>query len=126
MDKLIGSLATKKVVVVDLDERINKVIETLDSHNLSCVPVIDSDGKCFGVISSPDLVHFQKMNLNPKAELAWEFCTHNFIEVGSATPIKDVAELMIKNKIHHIIVSDKTLLKGIVSSIDIIEHFLLK
>jgi len=126
MDKAISNLVASEVVVVGLNDRIEIVVETLDSNKLSCVPVVDSEGKCFGVISSPDLVHFQKMNLNPKAELAWEVCTHKIIEVSPNISIKEAAELMIKNKIHHIIISENNSLKGIVSSIDIIENCLLK
>jgi CBS domain-containing protein len=66
------------------------------------------------------------MNLNPKAELAWEVCTHKIIEVSPNISIKEAAELMIKNKIHHIIISKNNSLKGIVSLIDITENCLLK
>lgn len=124
MDNTIGSLTSSEIIVVDADDRIDKVVEILDFHKLSCVPVVDIEGECFGVISAPDLVHFQKMNLNPRAQLAWEFCTHNIIEVSSDLSIRETAKLMIKNKIHHIIVSDNKILKGIVSSIDIIESML--
>lgn len=126
MDKSISSLAVADLVVVDINDRIDTVVDILDSHKLSCVPVVDSEGKCFGVISSPDIVHFQQMNLNPKAELAWEVCTHKIIEVSPGISVKEAAELMAKNKIHHIVITENNSLKGIVSSIDIIENCLLK
>ncbi|MEE4245286.1 MAG: CBS domain-containing protein [Kangiellaceae bacterium] len=125
MDKAVVSLVAPKPVKVGVDDNINTVIETLDKNKLPCVPVVDADGKCFGVISASDLVHFQKMNFNPKIEHAWELCTHNFIEVSSDVSVKQVAELMVKNKIHHIVISDNSVLKGIVSSLDILESGLL-
>ena len=125
MNETISNLIATELVSVDLDDTIKVVIETLDTHKLSCVPVVDSDGKCFGVISSPDLVHFQKMKINPKAELAWEVCTHNFIELSPKASINEAVELMVKNKIHHIIISENNSLKGILSSLDIIESCFL-
>lgn len=126
MNKTVGSLISKNLIVVNVDERVENVIETLDKNELCCIPVVDSHGRCFGVISASDLVHFQKMKLNPKAELAWEVCTHNFIEVSPDVTAKEAAVLMVDNKIHHIIVSEGSILKGIISSMDIIEKFLLK
>jgi CBS domain-containing protein len=51
MDKAISSIVVANVVTVNINDRIDTVVDVLDSHKLSCVPVVDSEGKCFGVIS---------------------------------------------------------------------------
>ena len=91
---------------------------------LSCVPVVNQDGECFGVISAPDLIHFHQARKNPLAEKAWEMCTHQMIEVDTELSIEDAAQLMIDNNIHHLIVSDGQAIKGIVSSLDILRGYL--
>ena len=126
MDKTISSLMTRNILTVGTDDTVDRVEAIMDSHKLSCVPVIDSQGGCFGVISSSDLLHFHVLHKNQKAERAWEVCTHKVIEVGPDISVKEAVELMVRNKIHHIVVVENKSIKGIVSSIDIVSEYLLK
>lgn len=126
MDKPISVLMQKHVTTVDIDDTVDSVEATLVSHKLSCVPVVDSKGVCFGVISSPDLVHLHAIHKKQKTERAWEVCTHKITEVSPDISIKSVAKLMVEKKIHHVIVTENNSIKGIVSSIDLVEEYLLK
>jgi len=123
MRKQITSLIGENVITVKLNDTVETVAKVLDSHQLSCVPVINTQGECFGVISAPDLVHFHNARKNPVAERAWEMCTHKIIEVSSDISVKEAAELMIKNNIHHLVVIEDGSIKGIVSSIDILKGY---
>jgi len=125
MKKQITSLIEKNVITVALNDTVASVESVLDSHHLSCVPVINDQGKCFGVISAPDLVHFHNARKNPSAERAWEMCTHKTIEVSPGISVKQAAELMVKNNIHHLVVVEDGSIKGIVSSIDILRGAVL-
>lgn len=120
MKKRITSLIEQNVITVALNDTVETVERVLDSHHLSCVPVINDRGECFGVISAPDLVHFHNARKNPSAERAWEMCTHKTIEVSPGISVKQAAELMVKNNIHHLVVVEDGSIKGIVSSIDIL------
>jgi len=125
MKKQITSLIEKNVITVALNDTVASVESVLDSHHLSCVPVINDQGECFGVISAPDLVHFHNARKNPSAERAWEMCTHKTIEVSPGISVKQAAELMVKNNIHHLVVVEDGSIKGIVSSIDILRGAVL-
>ena len=125
MKKQITSLIGENVITVKLNDSVETVEKILDSHRLSCVPVINTQGECFGVISAPDLVHFHNARKNPIAERAWEMCTHKIIEVSSDISVKEAAELMVKNNIHHLVVIEDESIKGIVSSIDILRGYIL-
>ena len=125
MDRPISALMQKNITTVDIDDTVDSVEEILNSHKLSCVPVIDLNGNCFGVISSPDLVHFHAIRKNPRTERAWEVCTHKIIEVSPDTSVKEAAKLMVKDKIHHIVIAENEIIRGIVSSIDLVEEYLL-
>jgi len=125
MRKQITSLIGENVITVKLNDSVQTVEKILDSHRLSCVPVINTQGECFGVISAPDLVHFHNARKNPVAERAWEMCTHKIIEVSSDISVKEAGELMIKNNIHHLVVIEDGSIKGIVSSIDILRGYIL-
>jgi CBS domain-containing protein len=120
MKKQITSLIEESVITVALNDTVETVEKVLDSHHLSCVPVINARGECFGVISAPDLVHFHNARKNPNAERAWEMCTHRTIQVSPDISVKEAAELMVKNNIHHLVVVEDGSIKGIISSIDIL------
>ncbi|WP_299792463.1 cyclic nucleotide-binding/CBS domain-containing protein [uncultured Shewanella sp.] len=125
MDRLISSLMQECVITADVDSSIETLEKILHFHRLSCVPVVDTTGRCFGVVSSTDIVHFHAANKDARAERAWEVCTHKVIEVDTKTTIREAAEIMVKHNIHHLLVVEKEVIKGIVSSIDFISEILL-
>lgn len=126
MDKPISSIMTKNVATVNLKDSIAQVEDKLKLRKYSCAPVIDMNGVCFGIISATDLMHFHTQWKNLRAEKAWEVCTHKVIEVTPDTSIKKVAQLMVEHKIHHVLVTENKSIQGIVSSIDLIQKYLLK
>lgn len=48
------------MVPVSLNDTAETVEKIMDTKNLSCIAVINTDRKCFGVISAPDLRHFHQ------------------------------------------------------------------
>ena len=126
MDKPISYMMTKSVQTADTEDTVERVEELLRSHRLSSVPVVDAKGVIFGIISASDLLRFHSMRKNPKAVRAWEMCTYKPLEVGPATPVGEVARLMVENKIHHVIVSEDRSIQGLVSSLDFVEQYVLK
>lgn len=125
MQAQITSVMEENLVTVSLNDTTEAVEKVMASHNLSCVPVINSEGNCFGVISAPDLVQFHQARKDPNAERAWEMCTHKIIEVTADISIKRAAELMLEHSIHHLVVTEGGSVKGIVSSLDIIRGCLI-
>jgi signal-transduction protein with cAMP-binding, CBS, and nucleotidyltransferase domain len=126
VDKPISYMMTKSVWTVDSQDTVEHVEEILSSHRISSVPVVDSKGVIFGIISASDLVRFHAAQNNSKAVRAWEIGTHKPLEVGPTAPIGEVARLMAKNKIHHVVVSEHGSIMGIVSSLDFIEQYVLE
>lgn len=79
----------------------------------------------FGEISGPDLMHFHLQHKNSLSHHAREVSTHKVITVEASTSIKAVAELMLENKVHHVVVSHDDIIEGIVSSFDIVGEYVL-
>jgi signal-transduction protein with cAMP-binding, CBS, and nucleotidyltransferase domain len=124
MDMPISSMMTKTVKTANTEDTIESVEQLLRSQRLSSVPVTYSTGEVFGIISLTDLLHFHATDKNPKTSQAWELCTFRPIEVSPSASTEEVARLMVKNKIHHVIVTENRLIKGFVSSFDYLEKFL--
>ncbi|MGY5449972.1 CBS domain-containing protein [Agarivorans sp. MS3-6] len=126
MNSRVTSFMESNVISVELDDSAEKVCEVLDANKLHCVPVLTPDGKIFGVISATDLVHFNTLHVNPKLEHAWELCTHKVIEVAPDMSVQEAGELMVKEKVHHLVVMEGTFFIGIVSATDILRAYLNK
>jgi predicted transcriptional regulator len=124
MDRPVSLLMNKHITTVDINDTIDKVEKIMGAHKSSCALVIDSNQGCFGIISYPDIVHFHEKGKNPKIERAWELCAHKIIEVSGDTSVRETAKLMVKNKIHHIVVTENKIIKGIVSSTDFVKEYL--
>lgn len=124
MNSSITSYMETNVISVELDDSAKKVSEVLDENKLSCVPVLTPDGAIFGVVSATDLVHFDTLYVNPKLERAWELCTHKVIEVSPDISIEQAGAIMVKEKIHHLIVMQDGSFKGILSATDVIKAYL--
>ncbi len=126
MDRPISQLMTRTVLTADTQDTVESVEDLLNSHRLTSVPVVDAGGTVFGIISAPDLVHFHAAKKNPKAVRAWEICTYKPIVVGPATPVGEVARLMVRNRIHHVVVTENGSILGFVSSLHFVEQYVLK
>ena len=48
------------VIVVDLDTPIDKVIATMEHHQIRRVPVVDDDGCCIGIIAQADVARMAR------------------------------------------------------------------
>jgi CBS domain-containing protein len=123
MTKPISLLMNADITVIDFNDTIDKVEDVMTSHSFSCLPVMDSNQGCFGVICYPDIVRFHRTGKNPKVERVWELCTHNVLKVSPDTSIRETAILMLKNHFHHIIVAEHGIIKGIVSSMDFVADY---
>lgn len=125
MDRPVSQIMSRTLRTAFTEDTVEKVEDDLKRLMLHAMPVLDSNGKVFGIISSADLVRFHAAKKNPKTVRAWELCTYKPVCVPPDTPAKDVARLMVRNRIHHVLVVDGSELKGIVSTFNFLEQFLL-
>lgn len=126
MERRIGQIMRKSVWTVLENDTVEQVEELMSRHQLSSVPVVDDRGGIFGIISSSDLLRFRERRGNPQAMRAWELCTFRPIEVSASTTATEVAQLMIKHRIHHVVVTENRKVVGFVSALDFVEQFLLQ
>jgi CBS domain-containing protein len=125
MDKPISGMMTKSVWTVLEDDTVERVGDLMAQHRLSSVPVVDSKGAIFGIVSNADLLRFHDARGNPKVTRAWELCTFRPIEAGPTTPARQVAGMMVQHKVHHVVITDERKVIGYVSALDFVEQYLL-
>lgn len=124
MSQVISSLMHREVFSVRPDDTMQEIEEEMVARHLTWVPVVDTDGVALGVISSGDLLRFHADARQASKVCAWQICTYKPISVRPDTPVSDVARLMVKTGIHHVVVTEGSSIKGVVSSLDFVRSFM--
>ncbi len=83
MDKKISEIMQKAVIVANVDDSIKDVESFITENQLSFLPIVDDQDRCFGVISDYDIVKFHKNKGNITLEKAWEICSHSIINTDN-------------------------------------------
>ena len=134
---------TKAVATIREQETVHDALSIMTEHRLTSLPVVDSAGRCVGIVSQSDLIDFaRELDDAEESETPSSFAemliggarladvTHERIDdvmsdsvvtVTPNDPVVDVADKMLSNGIHHVPVcdADRRLL-GIVSTMDIL------
>lgn len=126
MQSTVNDIMSKGVTAVPMTLEVEKIEKIMCDHEIHCLPVIDNDGKCFGVISCSDLVYWRSRNINFCGMTAWEICTNPVIQINPSVTVDEAAEYMLASGVHHLIVTINEGVVGIISSMDIIKNNLEK
>lgn len=105
------------------DDLVDTIESSLSKHGLSWAPVIGDAGELIGVISDADLVRFHHDKRDAARTAAWQLCTFRPVTVSPDTAVSDVAGLMVKHRIHHVVVTEHGAIRGVVSALDFVKTF---
>ena len=138
-------IMTRDVITVNEDMKVNELVDLFVEHKISSVPVVDKKGKLVGIVTKTDIIgHCMDMDLDLTVTLGLKDImeTHpglENLEVTSETQLKvedimtpnpviareshtveRLAEIMLDNRVHRLIIMKGQKLTGIVSTFDII------
>jgi signal-transduction protein with cAMP-binding, CBS, and nucleotidyltransferase domain len=125
MNLVISSLMHSPVWSVSMDDTVQTVEAQMAELGLSWAPVVEPDGALVGVIALSDLMQFHRRGEDPAVVPMWQICSYKPISVGADTSVADVARLMLAQKIHHVVVTERGAMVGVVSALDFVRHFAL-
>jgi CBS domain-containing protein len=135
-----ADLMSQAVVMVPQDMSLEGAARLLSQAQVSGAPVVDTEGRCVGVLSATDFVHRAQKGVRPGVaqecvcsswqivdteclprEAVLHHMTKDPVTVTSAARIGELAQMMLDAHIHRVIVVDKNRRPiGIVSSTDIL------
>ena len=138
-------IMTTEVVSVDPDTSLQDFSALLEKSGFSVVPVVNPDNTLYGIISATDLVESDRplhiptvvsifdwvlyleseKNFSDQvkkicAQTVGEICTREVVTCSPDTPESEVAELMVKHKVHLIPVLENGKLVVVVGRLDIV------
>jgi CBS-domain-containing membrane protein len=138
-----GDLMCESVVMVPEEMSLQAAAHLLTQSCVTGAPVVNSEGRCVGVLSATDFVHWVVKNSTPGCRrpapspicVAWEiidpetlpedavgnYMTRDVVCVKEDVVIGELARMMIAAHIHRVVVVDaKRRPIGIVSSTDVL------
>lgn len=126
------SLMTKKIITVNVLMPIQNAYETMKAYNIRHLPVVDQSGKLVGMLSDRDVLRAAQVRMISELEQEMSFNPHHTVEdfmswpvqtVSEKTPILDLVNLMLDQKVSALIVNDPNhYIKGIVTTEDLLDY----
>jgi CBS-domain-containing membrane protein len=118
-----ADLMTRDVIAVPAGTSMRAAAHILAKARVSGAPVINAEGRCVGVLSASDFFRGavqENLEIDP-TDKAGEHMTADPVTANSATPIRQLARMMLDADIHRVIVVDEQERPiGVVSSTDVL------
>lgn len=135
---------SKDVVTVSPEMTLRELAKLFIDRKISGAPVVDSHGKLLGVISQTDIVRRDReaptevevpayhqegdrafytsgyQIEDPDFTKVADVMTPTVLSADEKTPIEDVAQFMLRKRIHRVVITRHGRLAGIVTSMDML------
>ncbi len=116
MNATIDDLMVRQVMTATPHQTCGHVKKLLAEHKGSCLPVVDSDGKPVGIISSSDF-----LDEHADGQPISQFMVEKIYTVPQYADASLAARIMRNHNIHHVVVTHEQRVVGIVSSFDLLK-----
>ncbi len=117
----INDIMSTDLVICSSNDSIYDVSNLMLKYDIGFIPVHENK-RIIGVITDRDiLIKAISSNCNCDDSI-YDFITRNVIKIDKLKDIEDALDLMAKNKVKRLIVSDKDKIVGVVSLSDIINN----
>ena len=122
--KPVSAVMAARMYTVHDEDSVARVEEIFTENNLTCAPVMGSNGQITGMIGAAELALFHFENKNPKAVHAWEICRIKHFEVNPNATLEEVAKQMTEHELESVAVTEDGHLLGVVTLKDLMQEIL--
>lgn len=115
-------IMSKKIITIETTSSITEIAKIMNKNNTSCIVLTENEKPC-GIITERDYLS-KIIAQNKKAtDLSpTQVMSSPFITVSADMQVDKVAQIMLENKIRHIVVIDKDHPIGIITITDFLKH----
>jgi CBS domain-containing protein len=126
MNATIADLMSKRVITVQRHHSVDHVRGLMLRNRVHAVPVVDTEGRPVGIVTSTDLVPERDGGAPVSTLMATEVRT-----VPAYNAVHVAARIMRHRRIHHVVVTHEKKVVGLISSFDLLKlvedhHFVAK
>jgi CBS domain-containing protein len=119
--KTIRDVMSEQPVSIGPDTSLHRAVELLVEHNISGVPVVDSDGTIVGVLGDRDLL---KVFYEPEAHTVKSVMTPDPETISVDAPLVEVFDYLMSSDFRRVLIHDNHKLVGLVSRADLMPPIL--
>ncbi|MBE7436887.1 MAG: CBS domain-containing protein [Spirochaetales bacterium] len=122
-----SELMTQRVVTLQPEDRVLDHLNVFKDNNIKHVPVVSTEKQVVGMVSEKDFENYVNivkiLQSREDPVLVRDIMTCPAFTLTDKIEIQDVAQAMIDNSIHAMVITDENgLLQGIVTSTDLLKH----
>lgn len=125
-EKLIATIMQKNIVLVQVNDPIEKVERLFRIHRQAFAVVLDEDGQYYGLITATNLLGFQLAWKNVGVLKAREICCTKVISGGMLMKVREAAELMLRKSADYLVIMEGEQVLGVVSPHNLMRELLLE
>jgi len=114
----VSEIMSTPVIVTAKTNKVVAVRNLLERKNVHAIPVLDPDGEIKGIISSIDIAREHDEN-----QVVGNIMSEMVHVILPTSRVIDAAKMLIKHKVHHLVVMEEGVVVGMVSSMDIVRVF---
>ncbi len=123
----VADLMNKHTVVVYKGDNVQKAAEIMAEEQKGFLAVLDNseEKNVVGVLSNTDIINrVMAKKIMPDSISVGEVMTKNHINIQSDATTSEAMQLMRKNNIKRVLVIDKGILQGVISSNDLLDKMI--
>jgi len=91
------------IVVLNKTTSVHDAVQTMSSHRIAAIAIVDNDDKLVGIATEGDMTHrVLGCGLNPQATNVSDVMTENPVTLCLSDDTRDAIELMLKCNFRHI------------------------
>lgn len=106
------------VVITQRNVAIRHLKDMFVRKGVSAAPVLEEDGTITGIVTSSDLVRAAN-----EASTVQDIMSDRIHIVMKNNRLKDAANMMVKNDVHHLVVMEDGAVVGMLSALDVVKVF---
>ncbi len=116
-------IMSRKVISIESEDVTASDIAKIMSKNKNGSIIITKNERPDGIITEKDLLSkVVAKDKRPSEIKAFDISSRPIMLVSPTTPVDEIAEKMLSNKIRHIVVSDGKQVSGIIAVTDFMKH----
>lgn len=122
MSTFVGQLMSSPVITVERTACVAEAAQKCLDRNVNALIVVTEEGHFHGIVTTSDLLQLLSDDRAPAEASLDEYVTTDVVTVMSDTQLREAADLLLENDIHHlpVIGSDQTV-RGVLSTQDVAE-----
>ena len=121
MEVYVKDIMQTEVTTVPSSFTVGQSETIMLSTHRHCVPVVNEQGDCVGVLNHSDILRFRNAKKDVGTTSVQEIMSRNIVSVGLRSLVDNTMQLMLDNGTRHILVIMEKKVCGIVSVMDIIQ-----